>query len=400
MLKAPRNGLKAAAGPALGLLLFRLLLLAALPYESVVAYGDLRHFHQLAQLATTGGGLPFIGHWIEFPPLFPFLSVALNTLTGGSEHTYVYALAALIACLDAANLLLFTRLVKHMQYGKESEHRAWAYFAFLCLPALGWWTFDPLGVFWLLLTMVLVFESGWAATGLVAGLGILTKWIPGLGLLLAWTRWPKRRVAVAVLAAAAVVLLVWAPLFAVGRQAAWDSLRSQSAKPAWETPWALLEGSLGTGTFGEASGRLTPLAATDGSAAGRLIPRWLPLALAAALGSVLAWRMRRPTPRGGMSFVLVGMILLLLASPGWSPQWLAYLVPLVLLSLPQPRASLYVVALTAVVILEWPVLLSRGRFDLLWLTVTIRTALLILLAVDAWRCARSDLPAHSSQVPA
>ena len=101
-----------------------------------------------------------------------------------------------------------------------------------------------------------------------------------------------------------------------------------------------------------------------------------------------------------MSFVLVGMILLLLASPGWSPQWLAYLVPLVLLSLPQPRASLYVVALTAVVILEWPVLLSRGRFDLLWLTVTIRTALLILLAVDAWRCARSDLPAHSSQVPA
>jgi hypothetical protein len=94
------------------------------------------------------------------------------------------------------------------------------------------------------------------------------------------------------------------------------------------------------------------------------------------------------------------MVLLLLASPGWSPQWLAYLVPLVLLSLPQPRAALYVVALTAVVILEWPVLLSRGRFDLLWLTVTVRTALLILLAVDAWRCARGGLPAHGSQVPA
>jgi hypothetical protein len=400
MLKAPWNGLKSGAGPALGLLLFRLLLLAALPYESVVAYGDLRHFHQLAQLSTTGGGLPFIGHWIEFPPLFPFLSIGLNSLTGGSEHAYVYALAALIACLDAANFLLFTRLLKHMLEGGEWLQTAWTYFAFLCLPALGWWTFDPLGVFWLLLTMVLVSGSGWAATGLVAGLGILTKWIPGMGLLLAWTRWPKRRVALAVLAAATVVLLVWVPLFAVGRQATWDSLRSQSAKPAWETPWALLEGSLGTGTFGEASGRLTPLIAPDAGAEGRSIPRWLPPLLAAALGCVLAWRMRRPTARGGMSFVLVGMILLLLASPGWSPQWLAYLVPLVLLSLPQPRASLYVVALTAVVILEWPVLLSRGRFDLLWLTVMIRTAILILLAVDAWRCARRDLPALSPQVPA
>ncbi len=194
MLKAPWNGLRAAAAPALGLLLFRLLLLAALPYEAVVAYGDLRHFHQLAELAMAGGGLPFIGHWIEFPPLFPFLSVGLNSLTGGSEHAYVYALATLIACLDAANLLLLTRLLTHLPDGENPQPKVWIYFAFLCLPALGWWTFDPLGVFWLLLTLVLVFESGWAATGLVAGLGMLTKWLPGLGLLFAWTRWPKRRV--------------------------------------------------------------------------------------------------------------------------------------------------------------------------------------------------------------
>ena len=400
MLRAPWNGLRAAAAPALGLLVFRLLLLAALPYEAVIAYGDLRHFHQLAQLATTGGGLPFIGHWIEFPPLFPFLSVGLNSLTGGTEHAYVYALAVLIACLDAANLLLLTRLLTHLHDGESPQPKVWIYFAFLCLPALGWWTFDPLGVFWLLLTLVLVLESGWAATGLVAGLGMLTKWIPGLGLLLAWTRWPKRRVALAVLGAATVVLLVWLPLIAVGRQAAWDSLRSQSAKPAWQTPWALLEGSLGTGTFGEASGRLTPLVVSDPGAAGRFIPRWLPPVLAAVLGCVLAARMRPSTPRSGMSFVLVGMILLLLASPGWSPQWLAYLVPLVLLSLPQPRSALYVVALTAVVILEWPVLLSRGRFDLLWLTVTVRTAVLVLLAVDAWKSARRDPAAHSTQVPA
>jgi hypothetical protein len=78
------------------------------------------------------------------------------------------------------------------------------------------------------------------------------------------------------------------------------------------------------------------------------------------------------------------------ASLGWSPQWLAYFVPLVLLSLPHPRGALYAVALTSAVIHEWPVLLSRGRFDLLWITVAARTLVLVMLAVDAWRTARSE----------
>jgi hypothetical protein len=376
-------------GPALGLLAYRLLLLAALPYEAVITYGDLRHFHQLAQLVTTGGGLPFIGHWIEFPPLFPFLSLGLNALAGGSEHVYVYALAALMACLDAANLYLLARILTHLQDGDAAQPRVWCYFAFLALPAIGWWTFEPLGVFFLLLTVVLVLESGWTAAGIAAGLGLLTKWVPGLGLLVAWTRWPRRRTSLAALTAMMVALLAWIPLLAFGGQAAWDSLRSQSAKPAWETPWALLEGNLGTGTFGEATARLAPL---EPSAAATVIPHWLPIALAAVLGGVLAARLRRSSPRAGISLLLVGLAVLFLASPGWSPQWLAYLVPVVLLSLPHPRGALYSVALTSVAILEWPVLLSRGRFDLLWVTVTVRTMVLAVLAVDAWRTARGEPP--------
>ncbi len=187
MLKAPWSVVR-TAGPALGLLLYRLLLLAVLPYEAVTTYGDLRHFHQLAQLATNGGGLPFIGHWIEFPPLFPFLSLGLNTLVGGMEHVYVYTLAALMACFDTANLYLLGRILTHLQVGEEAQARVWCYFAFLALPAIGWWTFEPLGVFWLLLAVVLVFESGPTSAGIAAGLGLLTKWLPGLGLIVAWTQ--------------------------------------------------------------------------------------------------------------------------------------------------------------------------------------------------------------------
>ena len=384
MLKAPWRAVR-TAGPALGLLLYRLLLLAVLPYEAVTTYGDLRHFHQLAQLATSGGGLPFIGHWIEFPPLFPFLSLGLNTLAGGMEHVYVYALAALMACFDAANLYLLGRILTHLQVGEEAQARVWCYFAFLALPAIGWWTFEPLGVFWLLLTVVLVFESGPTSAGIAAGLGLLTKWLPGLGLLVAWTQWPRRRTVLAASIAVAIALLAWIPLLVFGGNATWDSLRSQSAKPAWETPWALIDGSLGTGTFGEASARLMPL---QPSATSSVIPRWLPFALAGVLGLVLAARLRRPSPRAGIAFLAVGLALLFLSSPGWSPQWLAYLVPVVLLCLPHPKGALYSIALTSVAILEWPVLLSRGRFDLLWVTVAIRTIVLVVLVADAWRAAR------------
>jgi hypothetical protein len=386
MLKAPWSGLR-TAGPALGLLVYRLLLLAALPYEAVTTYGDLRHFHQLAQLAVTGGGLPFIGHWIEFPPLFPFLSLALNALAGGSEHAYIYALAALMACFDAANLYLLGRILTRLQVGENAQPRVWCYLAFLALPAIGWWTFEPLGVFWLLLTVILVLESRPTAAGIVAGLGLLTKWLPGLGLLVGWTQWPRRRTVFAALIAAAVAFAAWVPLLTLGGQTAWDSLRSQSAKPAWETPWALLEGSMGTGTFGEAGARLVPL---EPSATTPVIPRWMPFGVAGALGVILAARLRRTSSRAGVPFLLVALILLFLASPGWSPQWLAYLVPVVLLALPLPRGALYSVALTSVAILEWPVLLSRGRFDLLWVTVALRTMILVVLAVDAWRVARSE----------
>jgi hypothetical protein len=383
------------AGPALGLLLYRLLLLAALPYEALTAYGDLRHFHQLAQLAAGGGGLPFLGHWIEFPPLFPFLSLGLNALAGGSEHVYVYLVAALMAAFDAANLFLLGRILGHLNIGEGAKTRQWGYFAFLALPAIGWWTFEPLGVFWLILTVYLVLESRATGAGIAAGLGLLTKWLPGIGLILAWPRWPRRRTLLAAGIAAILAVLAWWPLLASGGQAAWDSLRSQSAKAAWQTPWALLDGSYGTGTFGEASTRLLPLT----SAVPSVIPRWLPFALAAVLGVVLAWRLRHASAQAGILLLLEALVLLFLASPGWSPQWLAYLVPIVLLSLPQPRATLYAVALTSVAILEWPVLLSRGRFDLLWVTVAVRTLVLIVLAVDGWRLAWREGPTPPQAAP-
>jgi hypothetical protein len=58
-----------------------------------------------------------------------------------------------------------------------------------------------------------------------------------------------------------------------------------------------------------------------------------------------------------------------------------YLLPLILLVLPERRVFLVAVLLVLVNLIEWPLLLSRGMFWTLSLTVPMRTLVLALLAV-------------------
>jgi hypothetical protein len=59
-----------------------------------------------------------------------------------------------------------------------------------------------------------------------------------------------------------------------------------------------------------------------------------------------------------------------------------YLLPLILLILPERKATLLAVIMVLVNLMEWPVLLSRGYFNSLWFTIPLRTALTVLLAVE------------------
>jgi len=130
-------------------------------------------------------------------------------------------------------------------------------------------------------------------------------------------------------------------------------------------------------------GRISPNTGRSRPLLTRLLPALLPMAFPAAcmIGDLPT---RSSCPFGARTAARIP------ASLGWSPQWLAVLVPLVLPSMPYPKGALYSIALTSVVILEWPVSLSRGRFDLLWTTTAMQTLVLVVLTVDAWRTARSE----------
>jgi hypothetical protein len=110
------------------------------------------------------------------------------------------------------------------------------------------------------------------------------------------------------------------------------------------------------------------------------------------LGGGFFWRARiiegrALTGQAAVAFLGLAWTLFLLWSPGWSPQWVLYLLPLILLALPAREATLLSIALVFISLLEWPVLLSRGLFWGLWLTIPGRTLLFCLMGVEFWRAA-------------
>jgi hypothetical protein len=53
------------------------------------------------------------------------------------------------------------------------------------------------------------------------------------------------------------------------------------------------------------------------------------------------------------------------------------------------RSVLFILVLSFVNLAEWPVLLSRGLNQWLYLTVLLRTGLFVLLVVDLWQAMRN-----------
>jgi hypothetical protein len=369
----------------MSLIFLRLSILAVLPFEAMVAYGDYRHFFEMARLSADGGGLPFIGHWVEFPPVFPYLSIAIDRLAGGQFHSYAYLLGILMLLFDVANLWLFSKLATRIAGEARATRMTWIYMVFLAIPAFGWWTFEPMAIFFMLLSLWLVLERRPLVAGLTAGIGFLTKIFPVISLAVVWRFRPRRSALIATAVAVFLSVAVLGALLALNPTMAGASLRSQISKGSWETVWALIDGNPGTGTFGPAAYRLDPIHAVQGTGNPPVVPVWIPTFVTALFVIWFFFRTDWAAESKVIPFLITLWCALLLWSRGWSPQWVAYLVPLILLCFPIRRSIAFAGSLVMVSLLEWPILLSRGFFSMLWLPIGIRTLLILLLG---WECAR------------
>ncbi|MFN2269739.1 MAG: glycosyltransferase 87 family protein [Anaerolineae bacterium] len=361
---------------------FRLSLLAFWPADQL-AWADYDYFYEISSWVDEGK-LPYIHYWVEYPPLFAFLSVLLYLLT---PHyvAYASALGLVLFLFDLGVLLLLYRLAERLLGEAQAERVAWVY-ALLFAPVAMWWlSFDAITAFFLLLAVERWLAGRRVQSALVLGVGGLVKWFPLLFLPVA-VRFRRnwREAAIYVAVALAIVAAVLGLLAALGPEYTWASLRSLSGRTSWQTVWALLDGNLSTGIV--EGNRFDPAAATFSQGNLAVIPTWLTTFLFGALGLWLWWKTPSELePRRVLRFTALVVVLFFLWLRGWSPQWLGILAPLLLLSLSLERAVLYVIVLTFINIAEWPVLLSRGLNGWLYLTVPARTALFILLAIDLWR---------------
>ncbi len=366
---------------------FRLSMLAFWPSDQLARWSDYDYYYETASWVEQGH-LPYLDYWVEYPPIFPFLSVLLYLATPHFE-SYAAALGLLQSMFDAGSLLLLYRLARRIQGQEQAEQTAWAYALLFAPLAAAWLSFDPLATFCLLLAVERWMAGRRMQSALAAGVGGLVKWFPLLFVPVAW-RWRRDwRQAVAYTTVAFGVVALLLGLLALSSPTyTLPSLRSLGSRASWETAWALLDGNLTTGAY--QADRFDPAAATLPQGNPALVPTWLSTLL---FGALYLWLWTRPqskfSPTAGnlqlIRFTTLTVLLFFLWSRGWSPQWLGLLAPLLLLSLPLERAVLYLVVLTFVNLAEWPVLLSRGLDQWLYMTVTLRTALFVVLTVELGR---------------
>jgi len=384
---------------------FRLLTLVLLRYGGFFGpASDYDYYQQLAGLSDHGA-YPFLSFWVEYPPVFPWLAVAayrLALLVPGYPPVDVWFRIFLGCCLlafEAGNLVLVYRIGWRL-YGPEGALRcAWIYSG-LFAPLFVWtgW-FDNFPVFLALLSLDLLISRRLLLAGMAAGLGFAVKLMPALvGLTAARTlvghapSWARlRRIGVFVAGAAGVALACLAPFALLNWATFVASVRSWLFRAPWETFWALAEGYYSFGAvepLTERVGRLTSVAWQRETS---LTGPWPTLALALALLWLYSRRLEVEEPRNLVAFAGLSVNAFVLTGAGFSPQFVAWLMPFAVLLLPSLRGVVYATALTVVTLLleryVYYALFPQQHW-LLWAIVAIRTALVLALSAEYYSLAQ------------
>ena len=357
---------------------FRLMMLITFPADNLTLFGDTIYYYELASFSDQGH-LPFVDYWSEYPPIVPFLMVGIYQLS----QAFVALVGLVMIAANAANLVLVMRLARSILSEAQAELIGWTTGALFVPLMYTWWNFDALTALAILLAIDLLFEKRDDWSAVVMGLGILVKLVPLLVFPIVLLTRPWRRILRSGLIAAGVVAIVVVPLLIAGGPMAVASLRSPTGWSSWQTVWALLDGNLRTGLLVAPSEHFDAAVATTPVGNPAVVPEWIRLIVFGALAGLIIFKAHvRDNPRRQITFVGITFVVFFLWSKGWSPQWQTLLFPLLLLALPLRRSVLFILVLSLVNLAEWPVMLSRGLNEWLYLTVTLRTVIFILLLIE------------------
>lgn len=381
-------------------LAFRLLtLLLFRPGGFIRDWSDFDTYLGIASLSDYGL-YPFFHFWLEWPPLIPWLMVGAYKLSllwpqwEDPRLGFITILGLIFVLFEAGNFALIYRLARRIFPEPAQVTRVLWLYAALFPPVyamLGY--FDGVALFFILLSLDLLLSNQNFRAALVAAVGFAVKLTPILAAAVAarvlWHRHREqpRRVltawlgyGLAFLAAAAILL---APFWLGHLPWLVASFRATLGRSSWETLWAVLEGYYSFGVV--AGNRLNP-AETAFAVHPASLP-WGAISLAfAGLYAAVFFGLKADyaKPRPVIAFAGLTVQLFLLYSKGYSPQFLVYVLPFVILLLPNGVGVGYALALTLLNVLEQPIffVLLPAETWLLMAVVVARFVLFVALALE------------------
>ena len=300
---------------------------------------------------------------------------------------YIFLLGSVLLLVECANLYLLYRLAFILFGRGRAINVAWIYTA-LFIPIFFWLgNFDALTTFFILLGLYSIITNRKVVLALALGLGTMIKFIPAMLIATVGRAIGLKQALIYAGATLAISLIIFGPFAIISPKLTLASLGAQAGKSSYQTVWALVDGNSTTGNFGPLADHFDATKAGEPTHNPARIPRWLTLIPFILLGLYLYTRpVSLPDPGlDAVVFTALAFVIFFLWSQGWSPQWQTFLIPLLLLALPEKRAVLFIIVLGFVNFLEWPVILSRGLNDFLPVTILIRTLILILLAIELYQ---------------
>ncbi|HEM62035.1 MAG TPA: hypothetical protein ENO24_07060 [Chloroflexi bacterium] len=337
------------------------------------------------------GYYPVVHYWMEYPPLFPWLSVIvyrvsmLLPLWRVPELWYNLLLGSVFLLFEVGNFALIYAIALQLR-GREGALRcAWIYAGlFFPLMTLLFW-FENLPLFFLLLGVYMIIRKRPVWAGVAAGVGFMIKFVPALVAPTALRVLPKTsHRLIYTLTALLVVLLIALPFLLTNATFFMVPFLHLGSIGPWQTIWAFLDGYYWGGETTPLETRFDATAITT-TFHQTSLPYLLVALLFVAIFLVLYTRpVDWQDDTKAVAFCGLTIALFLIFSKGYSPQWIINLLPFIVLLMPNLRGITYSLLLMGVNVVEFPValiLLAQHPWVFV-LAVILRTVLLVLVGVE------------------
>ncbi len=343
-----------------------------------------------AAAVTDEGHWPFVNFWLEYPPLFPWLFTGLYRISLlippwiEDPRLWFYTLLSLVLVVFEAGNFVLVYATALLLGDRYHALRKTVFYALLFVPVYVLSTdFDTLPLFFMLLGLYLLLRERDSGSGIALGIGFCLKITPLILLPVALRTLRTLRARIKhVIAAGLAIVVLSVPFLVLDAHLYLIPFRAALGRSSWETFWAALEGFF---SYGAVGGDRFDRAVTDFT----IHPGHLPwMWISVAFGLIYLFFYTRPADyrdkRKVLGLSLLTMTLFMLYSKGYSPQFLVYLLPLVVLYCPIPRGIAYALALSILNYLEQPIyfVMFPEQHGFFVGIVVFRALLLIALGVE------------------